>query len=306
MSGSKHELEVGDRTITVSNPDKELYPDDHLTKDDVIGHYLRVADTMLRHLRGRPLSLRRFPDGIGHEGFFQKEASDFFPDWLEIVEVPRRKDSGAMHQVVCRDAADLVYLASLATLEFHVWPSTMAALNKPDRLVIDIDPPDGTPARRLRDIAKRIRRLAERIGLSAYVQATGGRGFHVVTPLDASAGYDEVRDLARGIADHAASEDPDRLTTAIRKESRGGRIFLDINRNGYAQTFIAPYSLRARPGAAVATPLDWSELGGAEPNGFDPRRIQRRLGQKVDPWRKIDDSAAAPAAASEKLEALRR
>jgi bifunctional non-homologous end joining protein LigD len=305
MSSRKHELEVGDRTVTVSNPDKVLYPDEHLAKDDVIGHYQRVADAMLPHLRGRPLSLRRFPDGIGQEGFFQKGASDFFPDWLEIVEVPRVEDGKTLHQVVCRDPADLVYLANLATLEFHIWPSTMAALDKPDRLVIDIDPPDGTPVSELRDIARRLRRLVEQIGLTAFVQATGGSGFHVVTPLDASAGYDDVRDLARGIADHAASEDPDRLTTAIRKDSRGDRVFLDTNRNGYAQTFVAPYSLRARPGAAVATPLDWSELGKAKPNGFDSKRIQRRLGQKADPWRSIDDSAASPATAAEQLEKLR-
>lgn len=307
MSGRQAELVVDERTIVVSNADKELYPDEHLTKTDVVDHYQSVADAMLPHLRGRPLSLRRFPDGIGSGGFFQKEASDFFPDWLEVVEVPRREDGRAMHQVVCRSSADLVYLASLATLEFHIWPSTIDALDKPDRLVIDIDPPEATPVGELRDVARRLRDLVERIGLSAYLQATGGRGFHVVTPLDSSAGYDEVRDLARGIVEQVASDDPERLTTAIRKQSRGDRIFLDVNRNGYAQTFIAPYSLRARPGAAVATPLDWSELGKAGPNGFDTSRIRRRLAHKADPWEAIDKDAASAEAAADhtNLEGLR-
>lgn len=128
----------------------------------------------------------------------------------------------------------------------------------------------------------------------------------VVAPLDASAGYDDVRDLARCIADQAAADDPDRLTTAIRKASRVDRIFLDVNRNGYAQTFIAPYSLRSRPGAPVATPLGWSELGKAKPGGFDPSRLRRRLAQRADPWRGIEEHAGASTTAIEELEKLRR
>lgn len=291
----QRELVIDDRTIPVSRPDKLLYPDDGVTKSDVVDHYRQVAEVMLPHLRGRPLTLRRFPDGIEAEGFFQKEASDFFPDWLTVVKVPRRDGGSPMHQVICDSAAALVYLASLATLEFHVWPSTESALDDPDRLVVDIDPPDGVGVRELRDVAKRVAAAVEPLGLTGFVQATGGRGFHVVAPLDASEGYDDVRRLAREVVEDLAAADPDRLTTAIRKESRQGRIFLDINRNGYAQTYIAPYSLRARPGAPVATPLDWSELSRAKPNGFDSARVRRRLGQKADPWRRIDASAASAA-----------
>jgi bifunctional non-homologous end joining protein LigD len=302
MSG-KRELDVEGRTIAVSNPDKVLYPDEGLTKSDVVDHYRRVADVMVPHLRGRPLTLRRFPDGIEGDGFFQKEASDFFPDWLKIIKVPRREPGPPMHQVVCESAADLVYLASLATLEFHIWPSTETALDNPDRMVVDIDPPDGTAVGELRDIARRLRGAVERIGLTAFVQATGGRGFHVVAPLDATAGYDDVRELSRDLVEEVAAADSDRLTTAIRKESRGGRIFLDVNRNAYAQTFVAPYSLRARPGAAVATPIDWSELGRARPDGFDTTRLRRRLGQKADPWQRIDEAAASAAGAARRQRA---
>ena len=291
----RRELTIDDRRIAVSNPDKVLYPDDGLTKSYLVDHYRRIADVMLPHLRGRPLTLRRFPDGIGSDGFFQKEASDFFPDWIDVAKVTRRDGGSPVHHAVCDDEASLVYLASLATVEFHVWLSTVDALDNPDRMVVDIDPPDGAEVSELRHVARRIRRAVEWLGLTAFVQATGGRGFHVVTPLDASADYDDVRQLARDVTERIAAADPDRLTTAIRKEARHGRIFLDINRNGYGQTFVAPYSLRARPGAAVATPLDWRELGKAKPHGYDTRRIRRRLSQRADPWRRIADHAAAPA-----------
>jgi bifunctional non-homologous end joining protein LigD len=294
MSGKKRELTVDGRRIELSNPEKVLYRGPGLTKSDVVDHYRHVADAMLPHLSGRPLSLRRFPDGVEADGFFQKEASDFFPDWLHVVKVPRRDAGAPVHHVICEAEADLVYLASLATLEFHIWPSTEEALDDPDRLVVDIDPPDGIGVAELRDVARRLRAEVERIGLTAFVQATGGRGFHVVAPLDATAGYDDVRQLARDLVADVAAADPDRLTTAIRKDSRGGRIFLDVNRNGYGQTFVAPYSLRARPGAPVATPLDWDELSKATPSGFDPKRLRRRLAQKADPWRRMDDAAGSP------------
>jgi bifunctional non-homologous end joining protein LigD len=298
----KQELVVDGRRIEVSNPDKVLFPEDGITKADVVDHYRQVAEVLVPHVSGRPLTLRRFPDGIGEDGFFQKEASDFFPDWLEIVKVPRRDGGPPVHHAVCDGSASLVYLASLATIEFHVWPSTVSELDNPDRMIVDIDPPDGASVGELRDIAKRLRDAVGDIGLTGFVQATGGRGFHVVTPLDATAGYDDVRRLARDVVEDVAGADSDRLTTAIRKESRHGRIFLDVARNGYGQTFIAPYALRARPGAPVATPLDWSELGKAKPNGFDSPRLRRRLAQKADPWRRIDASAGSAYEAARRQE----
>jgi bifunctional non-homologous end joining protein LigD len=194
-----------------------------------------------------------------------------------------------------------VYLANQATIEFHIWPSTVDALDRPDLMVIDVDPPDGVDVGELRSVARRARDLYEKIGLAPYVQATGGRGFHIVAPLDATEDYDTVRALAREAADRLAAEDPDRLTTAQRKDKRGNRIFLDTNRNGYAQTFVAPYSLRARPRAPVATPLDWSELGKATPDGWDIRRIKQRLARKADPWHDIHEHAGSPKKARERL-----
>jgi len=293
-------MDVGD--VELSKPDKVFYPDSGLTKGEVVEYYRTVADAMVPHLLGRPLTLRRFPDGIEGEGWFQKEASDYFPDWVRVEPVPQRGEGGGtVHHAICTDAATLVYLANQAAIEFHVWPSTMDALDRPDLMVIDLDPPDGTPVSELRSVARRVRDLFGELGLKAYVQATGGRGFHVVTPLDARTAYDDVRALAREAADHLAAADPDRLTTQQRKAKRGDRIFLDTNRNGYAQTFVAPYSLRARPGAHVATPLDWNELGRAEPDGWDPAKIRARLARKEDPWRDMGAHAASAERARELL-----
>ncbi|WP_199035413.1 non-homologous end-joining DNA ligase [Glycomyces salinus] len=293
------------RDVDVSRLDKEFYPEDHVSKGDVLDHYRAVADTMLPHLAGRPLTMRRFPDGIGAEGFFQKHASDHFPEWLRIAPMRQRGD-GSVRHVVCDDEATLIYLVDQATIEFHVWLSTVDRPESPDRLVIDIDPPPRTEAATLHQVARRVRDLGSEIGLAPFLQATGGKGYHVVAPLDRSAEFDLVRGLAADMADLLVERDPDLLTTAQRKDKRGDRIFLDVNRNAYGQTFIAPYSLRARPGASVATPLDWSELGRSAPNGHTPETVRRRLAQKSDPWSSLAEHAAAPAAARERLDAVGR
>jgi bifunctional non-homologous end joining protein LigD len=295
-------MQVGGHDIKVSKLDKELFPEDHVSKGDMLDHYRAVAEVMLPHLAGRPLTLRRYPDGIGDTGFFQKHASDYFPEWVRTATM--RADEGTVDYVVCDDEATLLYLSNQATIEFHVWLSTVDRPEHPDRLVIDIDPPDGVAAATLRDIARRARDLYGEIGLTPFVQATGGRGFHVVAPLDRSTDFDAVRDLAGAIADRLAADDPDHLTTAQRKQRRGDRIFLDVNRNAYGQTFICPYSLRARPGAPVATPLEWSELGRATPNGHKTANIRKRLAQKADPWADIDEDAGSASEARERLEAL--
>jgi bifunctional non-homologous end joining protein LigD len=294
------EVEIDGRVLSLSNLTKVMYPRSGFTKGQVVDYYTRIAPAVLPHLRGRPLTLRRFPDGIGKPGWFQKHPGEHFPDSIRVERVPRR-GGGTDDYVVCEDAATLEYLANQGTVEFHVWLSTVDAPERPDRLVLDLDPPDGTPVAELRAVARRIRDHYERVGLAAFVQATGGRGFHVLAPLDAKSDTEVVLELSRALADRVAGDDPDRLTTAQRKDKRGDRIFLDTNRNGYAQTFVAPYSLRARPGANAATPIDWSELGKAEPDGWDPKRLKQRLARKADPWRDLHDHAASAAKARERL-----
>jgi bifunctional non-homologous end joining protein LigD len=288
--------------VRLSNVDKELY--DGVTKGDVIGYYRAVAEVMLPHLAGRPLVLHRFPDGIDTKGFVQQDVGDHFPDWIPVADLPRRAGEGTVGHVLCEDTATLVYLANQAALELHIWPSTVDKPEHPDRLVVDIDPPDGVEVGELRTIARQVRDLYQKVGLTPYVQATGGRGFHVVAPLDRSADFTFVRELAADLADHLAAAHPDDLTTAQRKQRRGDRVFLDINRNAYGQTFVAPYSLRARPTAPVATPLDWTELGRATPNGHTITTMPKRLARKKDPWATIG-KGAAPKKVRAALDALR-
>lgn len=292
--------------IEVTKADKELFPADQVTKGDLVEYYRSVAEVMLPHLAGRPLTMRRFPDGIDSDGFFQKHPSAHFPDWMTVVEVPQRTRGETVTHVVCDSAATLAYLANQAAVEFHIWLSTMDDIDRPDRLVIDLDPPPDTEVAVLRSIAHRFRDLFTEVGLTPFTQATGGRGYHVVAPLDRSEDFDFVRALALDLAERVAEAEPDLVTTAQRKQRREGRIFLDVGRNGYAQTFVAPYSLRARPGAAIATPLDWDEFGRSRPNGVTIAKMRRRLAQKSDPWARIDDHAASPAEARNRFDALSR
>lgn len=302
---SQRAIEVGGHRITVSKADKELFPGEGIDKAAAVDYFHTVAAAMLPHLKGRPLTLRRFPDGIGKNGFFQQEASDYFPDWIRTADVPQRGERGQVRHVVCQNEATLLYLVNQACLEFHVWLSTVDRLEYPNWVVIDLDPAEGVTVGELRETARGLRELFTELGLVPYVQATGGRGYHVVAPLDGEADYEVVRALARGLTDHLAVEHPDRLTTEQRKDHRGRRIFLDTTRNAYGQTVICPYSLRAREHAPAAAPLDWSELGGTAPDHYRLDSLPKRLAQKRDPWSRISADSRSAEEARHHLNALR-
>lgn len=306
-------VEVGGREVALSKPEKLLFPgsgrDPGLSKGGLVDYYRRAAATMLPHVAGRPVSMHRFPDGIGGKRFFQKDAPDYFPDWIRTEEVA--KEGGTVRHVVCDDAATLVYLANQACITPHVWLSRVAHLERPDRLVFDLDPPDGGGRSgdergldRLRWSARRTRDLLDALGLPAFLMTTGSRGFHVVVPLEPAAGFDAVRDFAAGVARLLARRHPERLTVEHRKAKREDRVFVDYLRNGYAQTAVPPYAVRARPGAPVATPLEWRELGRATPRRYTVKNLFRRLGQKGDPWAGIGDSATTLDGAREALRGI--
>jgi bifunctional non-homologous end joining protein LigD len=203
---SRRTVEINGQRIDVSKLGKVLYPDDNFTKGDLLSYYQAVAEVMSPHLRNRLLTMRRFPDGITSEGFIQKEASDYFPDWVHTVEVSLRS-GGTVSHVVCDDEAILVYLANQACLEFHVGLSRVQELEHPDRFVVDVDPPDGVDVGELRSVVRQIRNVFTSVGLTPFVQATGGGGFHVVAPLDESADYEQVRAFARSLAGYLVDRD---------------------------------------------------------------------------------------------------
>ena len=281
MSGDA--LEVDGHTIELSNRDKVLFPESGLTKGDLVDYYHRIAEYALPHCRDRPLSMQRFPDGIGAGGFFQKDAPDYFPDWIERAEL--RKHNGAVRYVVANDAATLVYLANQGCITPHLGLARRDKPNHPDRLVFDLDP-SGRDFGKVQDAARHLKVLLDDLDLTSFVQTTGSRGLHVIVPLDRSADFDEARDFARALMQHLAGRHGDTLTIEQRKNKRGNRVFLDYLRNAYGQTAVAPYAVRAIEGAPVATPLRWGEVGtgGLDPQRYTMRNIFRRLAQIDDPW----------------------
>jgi bifunctional non-homologous end joining protein LigD len=286
-------LRIGGRTVQVSSVAKPFFPDPGLTKGDLVGYYRDVAEVMLPHLRGRPLNLQRFPNGVEGHGFWQQGASDHFPDWVRKVTVERRGRGGTVDHVVCDDAATVVYLANLATVTFHAWTSTVEHLARPDLVVIDLDPDPGQGLEVVRAAARAVRKVCEEVGLAPFVQTSGSRGYHVVMPLRPGPDVEVVRDLAAELALLVAARDPARLSVEWRKAKRDGRLLLDTARNGYAQTLVAPYSVRPRPEAPVATPIDWAELGRVEPRSYTLANLRRRLARKPDPWAGMAARAAA-------------
>jgi bifunctional non-homologous end joining protein LigD len=301
--GAVETIRVGRRAIEVTNPDKVYFPGrPGITKRELVAYYVAVAPAMLPYMRGRPVTLQRFPDGIGAEGFFQKEASDWFPEWIPRATV--EKEGGTTTYVVCEDAATLAYLASQGTITPHVWLSRVDKPRHPDRLIFDLDPPAGFE--QARAAARLVHDLLDQLGLASGVMTTGSRGLHVLVPLDRSADFDAVRAFARGAAALLAERHPDTLTVEARIAKRGKRLFLDTTRNAYAQTGVAPYGVRARPGAPVATPLRWEELDDRAlgSQSFSVKNVLARLGREGDPWRAIARQRQGLERAAPRLAAL--
>jgi bifunctional non-homologous end joining protein LigD len=233
----------------------------------------------------------------------QKNASDYFPDWIRRARLA--KEDGEVDYVVAEDAATLVYLANQACITLHAGLSRIDRIDHPDMMVLDLDPSDEDFAK-VKRAAKDARTLLEEVGLVSFVQTTGSRGLHVWVPLDRSAAFDEVREVASALAAALAARAPDERTTEQRKAKRGDRVFLDVARNAYAQTAAAPYSVRARPEASIATPLDWGELDNPQltPRRYTIRNIFRRLARKPDPWSRIGAHAHDLARVRDRLAAL--
>jgi bifunctional non-homologous end joining protein LigD len=297
-------IEIERHEVKITRPDKVLFPDDGITKRALVEYYRRIASQMIPYLRGRPLMLERYPDGVNGARIVQKAASSYYPRWIKTATV--KKEGGSLRQVVCEDAATLAYLANQALISPHIWLSRVERPDSPDQLIFDLDPskPDIEP---VRETAHALQDKLERMALPAYIKATGSRGVHVVVPLKPDVDFDTVRSFARRLAETVAAEDPKHRTTAQRKTERRGRLFLDTNRNAYAQTAVAPYAVRARKGAPVAVPIRWDELDSAtfRPDAVTIRSIFDRLKKVDDPWKDFWRNAVSLKRAQAKLEALR-
>ncbi|MUL44207.1 DNA polymerase domain-containing protein [Streptomonospora sp. PA3] len=300
--GEAQTWRVGRHRVRIGRPDKELFEPGGVTKRELAEHYRAVAEPMLRHLRGRPLALQRYPHGIADPsgGFYVKNRPSYAPAFAGAVRVPKEDGSAETEMLVCDDAATLVWLADQAAITLHPWLSRAGGLRYPDRLIIDLDPP-GDDFTAVRRAAHDVRDVLEGLGLAAFAMTTGSRGLHVVAPIRPEIDAAQARDFAHVIAELVARRRPDELTTLLRKQRRGDRLFLDYLRNGYAQLAVAPYSVRALPGAPVATPLHWEELEQVDSaRAWTVRTFAERLAD--EPWRDMARHARSPRRAIERLE----
>jgi bifunctional non-homologous end joining protein LigD len=289
----------------VSNAGKVLFPDDGITKGDLAVYYAAVAKAMLPHVRRRPIMMQRYPDGIREQLIVQQRAPDYFPSWVKRSTVKKRAGGRVTHALI-DNAATLVFLADQACITPHVWLSRADKPEQPDQMIFDLDPPEGdfslacAAALALHDVL-------DELGLAAFVKTTGAKGLHVQVPLDRRARFDDVRAFAREVASLIAAKDR-RFTTEQRKAKRRGRLYLDVMRNAYGQTAVAPYAVRARARAPVATPLDWRELADRRlaPERFTLKTVPRRLKRRGDPWREMARQAHALGRARRRLAELQQ
>ena len=296
-------IRIGRYDVEIARPAKVLFPADGITKGDLVDYYRRIAPWMLPHLRDRPLAMERYPDGIDEPSFFHKAVPSYFPDWIKRVTV--KKAGGTITHVVCNNEATLVYLANQACITPHIWLSRIDKRRYPDQMVFDLDPSredfEGVKA-----TAQAIRELLDRLDLPAYLKTTGSRGMHVAVPLNREEDFDSVRAFARQLAEIVVNQDREHRTLEQRKGKRRGRVFVDTNRNAYAQHMAAAYAVRARPGAPVSAPLDWNELNRKDlrPNGVTIRTIFGRLEKVGDLWKNFGRHATSLKMARQKLEDL--
>jgi bifunctional non-homologous end joining protein LigD len=276
-------LRVGRRTIEISNEHKVLFGAGGVTKGELIGYYREVSEVMVPHLEGRPLTIQRFPDGIDKNGFYQKDASKYLPEWIHTRRLP--KDKGTVNHVICDNAATLVYLANQAAITLHTGTSRVDRVEQPDQLIFDLDPPEGD-FRSAQEASELVRKLLDEVGFPHFTKTTGGKGLHIVVPLRRGRHYREVRAFADDAAGLLARRAPQRLTTEVRIAKRAGRLYVDVGRNAYGAHAVAPYSVRPRPTAPVSTPLFDEELTDQDlhPERFTVASVLERVDSQGDPW----------------------
>lgn len=295
---------IGRYWVTLTNEDTIFFPANKLTKLDLINYYQQIAPFMLPYLKNRPISMQRFPQGITEEGFYHKDAPDYFPPWVKQFPI-KRHEGGTVHYVVVNNEATLVYLANYGCITIHPWLSRIDRIDYPDRMIFDLDPQSHHFVA-IQQAALIIHALCEKIGLAAFVMTTGSRGMHVIIPLKREHTFDWVRSFARSMADYLVRIHPDRFTTEIRKEKRGKKIFIDTLRNTFGATGVAPYAVRPKPGAPVATPLSWDEVDDKRltPTKYTIQNIFKRLKVTKDPWHSLQKSSCSLNKAQQKLEEL--
>jgi bifunctional non-homologous end joining protein LigD len=277
--------------VTLSNPDRVLWPSMGLTKSDLADYYRNVAEVMMPHIFRRPVTLVRCPQGRQRKCFYQRHHVAGFPEQFHPVDL-REATGEAKGYLYIEEAEGLVAGVQFGVLEFHIWGSTIADIERPDRLVFDLDPDPELDFAQVRQAAVELASFIGELGLTSYPMLTGGKGVHVVAPLEPKAEWAEAKAFARSIAGTMAQYAPDRFVDNMAKVKRKGRIFIDYLRNDRTSTAIAPYSTRAREGAPVAWPLDWDQLKRAKSGAdYDVKKAMRAVKRmKSPPWQGYEDA----------------
>ena len=277
------EIEVADKVVPISNPEKVYFPTRGETKIDLVNYYLAVEEPLMAAMGGRPLLLQRFPEGAAGPSFFQKRVPKNAPGWLQTTTVatPNGTTSQAL---VAADIDHVLWAVNLGCLGFHVWPYLAADPDHADELRIDLDPTPGVDFRHIRLAAHELRRLLDEAGITGYPKTTGNRGLHVYARLEPRWDSYQVRAAAVAVARELERRRPDLITAAWWKEERGQRVFVDFNQNAPHKTVFGAWSVRARPGAQVSAPIAWAEIDDIHPDQFTVASLPARLASVGDPW----------------------
>ncbi len=253
-------LKFGRTSVTISNPDKVLYPAVGFTKRDVIDYYTRVAPVILPHLRDRPLTLKRYPNGVNAPFFYEKRCPDFRPKWMQTADIKSGKSDARINFCMVQDAASLIWIANLASLELHTLLSRAKDPSTPTTMVFDLDP--GAPANFLDCIrvGLTMRDMLAKLGLECFAKTSGSKGLHLWVPLNTPTSFDRTKEFAHAVALLLERSDPQHVTSVMRKDLRGGKVFVDWSQNDDHKTTVCVYSLRAREHPTVSTPMTWREL----------------------------------------------
>jgi DNA ligase D len=274
--------------VELSRLDKVFWPEEGLTKGDLIEYVRAVSPQFLRNLRNRPLTVIRYPDGIERGSFYQKQTPDYAPSWVRTVSLPADSARGKRSEVryaLCNDQRTLVWLANQASIEYHPWLSRVDRIERPEFLIMDVDPPAGRFDLGVRT-ALVTREVLQRNGIESAAKTSGAKGVHLYVPLQRRYHYGDVSRVAFALAAQAAEAEPDLITIEFRKKERGDRVFLDATRIGPGKHVVAAFSPRARPGATVSFPVPWKDLESVSPQDFTIRSVPGLLDSR-DPWQDL-------------------
>jgi len=285
----EHVLEIEGHELRVTHPDKVFFSEHGETKLDLVHHYQRFAEPLMRAMGGRPTLMQRFPNGAGGPSFYQKRVPKGAPDWLRttVVSTPNGTTSDAL---VAADLAHIVWAVNIGCLGFHPWPYLAADPDHTDELRLDLDPQPGTDFTHVRAAAAKVRALLDELGIAGYPKTTGNRGVHVYVRLEPRWDSYEVRFAAVAIARELERRHPDLITAAWWKEERGERVFLDFNQNAPHKTVFGAWSVRSRIGAQVSTPLRWDDLDDIHPDELTIASLPARIDANGDPWAEMNDN----------------